>query len=153
MITLKDRILIAKDSDIIKSYNINGTKISFTSKQFKYILNKSMDISSINSYAESVDAPTIVGALKKINDNTIGVSFKYFCTDCKGTGEIDCEDCDGTGEIECSECGNTHECTSCDGAGVFECNKCKNNPYDEDDILLNDTIDLNQGEIFQYERS
>lgn len=150
MKTFLDVIHSADNADVLKSYRVNGMPIQFTAAQFKHVMEgtpqQMLSVNPLSSYIISIDMPTIVGTLKKINNNTIGITFKYSCEDCEGTGEIDCEECDGTGDCEYDKCGETHECGNCGGDGINECENVQTVHIMK--ILFYTEIDLNQGELF-----
>jgi len=133
---------------VIKSYPILGQSMKFTALQFKTIMDGNIGSVISNSFITTNYMPTIVGTLKRISNSLIGITFKYSCDDCEGTGDVECDLCDGQGEHYCTECEEYHECAKCNGDGIFTCEKCIAYPHDEDNIIFYTEIDLNQGELF-----
>lgn len=129
MKTFQDIIDSSNPDDVIKKYTVNGTQIKL----------KASNLIDTNS----VISDSILCTIEKINDILL-LKFSCYCSLCEGTGQYDCEECNGDGDTECYECGTLLTCDYCKGDGVFDCD-CE---ITEDEIIFEDEIDLNQGELF-----
>jgi hypothetical protein len=85
--------------------------------------------------------------MELLNSNVIRIVVTESCEYCNGGGEKDCELCEGTGETSCNECGQDETCEDCDGWGGVECDIC-GGEICEEDIIFQENIELNQGELF-----
>ena len=134
MKTFMDKLNEADNSAVIKEYKIDSTDLKF----YKYNF-----VSALKLRPEtSIGFPKNNGLwceMSKPNNSIITIK-----TTKKNT--VECDICDGTGEHYCSDCECYHECGVCEGTGII--NDDMNDDNGDDNILLEDVINLNQGELF-----
>lgn len=152
MKTFRDKILQCENpKEIMKRIIIDDSKIEFTAETMKSVILQEGLLAGAtnlvyNSYTRRYNRPTLMATLKKINDDVLEIEVIQECN-CGGSGEIDCPNCDGLGVHYCEKCNADHDCTKCEGTGIIDCG-CIENPIDNEKILYQETIALNQGELF-----
>jgi len=130
MKTFMDKLNEANDSDVIKQYNINSTKV----KLYKYNFNSVFKLSPKQFIEWGILDKTLWCEMSRPNDSVIIVKISKPNTK-------ECDVCEGTGEHYCDDCCDYHMCGVCRGTGeVID--------KDSDELLLEDTIYLNQTELF-----
>lgn len=132
MKTFQDIINESNPDDIVKTYNINGKRIELKAMHF--------DLQSLSTGILNDN----ISCIMDIDKNIVSIKFSECCFICEGTGEYECEECEGEGDNDCFECGTTLSCDYCQGHGLLQCD-CG---VDSDEIIFEDEIDLNQGELF-----
>jgi uncharacterized protein (UPF0297 family) len=130
MKTLLDIIKSAEKNDTIKQYNVDDIPIELKAKNFNAVLKLMSGESVLLPKTNNINCE-----LKKIDVSKVLVRI------IKSYNEI-CPNCDGTGEHYCDDCADYHECGNCDGTGTV----CDND--EDDELLFQDEINLNQGELF-----
>lgn len=145
MKTFLETIQSSDDNIILKSYNVNGVKMNFTTRQFKALFK--MDAKSLKTLVSMDKNPNLIGKLDIVREGVVSVTGMQECSDCDGIGNYECTECEGTGEWECSECRSLHDCEMCND-GLVDCYECGASEFNKDEILFYCEIDLNQGELF-----
>lgn len=153
MKTFRDKILGCENpKEVLKYFNVDGSKIELTAKDLKSIMLEDKLLPGTKDYEHNLymrrkGQPTLKTTIKKLNDDILAIQVTAQC-ECGGSWEVNCPDCDGIGEHYCDICDDYHECAKCRGTGGIECEICEKNQFEEDEILYEDTIILNQGELF-----
>ena len=127
MKTFSDIILESNEYDVIKTYNINGTPIGIQSTHFKDAIEQGK--------CKYIVSDTLRCEITKPSDIYLHIIIEQDNT-------TECDVCGGSGQHYCDDCDCDHDCGECDGLGqIFDY-------YTEACILVDETINLNQGELF-----
>src|ERR1035437_5775317 len=122
MKTFIDKINESNDTDILKSYIVNGIPVRIKASDFKIIIQKN---TAADIFSKIPNKPTLKVSLTR-KKNSVKITASEFCSECEGTGELECYNCGGSGICTCMECDNEHDCPTCEGEGIVECETCNN---------------------------
>lgn len=133
MKTFSDIILESNEYDVIKTYNINGTSIGIQSTHFKDAIEQGK--CAFAGKCKYIVSDTFRCEITKPSDIYLHIKIEQDTT-------TECDACEGSGQHYCHDCDCYHDCGSCEGLGqIFDY-------YTEPSILVDETINLNQGELF-----